>query len=108
MEQAVEKKYGDRMKAIPKKVMGLGGWITVKVVPGLTHKKKKVSGLWNARTRTISILAGELPREMRHTLYHELTHAAIYDSGQHNLLSEEGNEALCDMMAMARLREEGL
>jgi hypothetical protein len=32
------------MKAIPKKVMGLGGWITVKVVPGLTHKKKKVSG----------------------------------------------------------------
>ena len=89
---------------IPKKVMGLGGPITVKVVPKLRRKKDKLSGLWLPDTREIHLL-DQKHSEMLHTYFHELAHAALYDSGQHNLLSQDGNEAIADLMGMARLRE---
>lgn len=93
---------------IPEKVMGLGGFVRVEIVKGLRYKKKKVSGLWTPEERLIQIEAKDTPREQAHTYFHELTHAALYDSGQHNLLTREGNEALCDLIAVARLREIGL
>ena len=97
------------MRKIPKTVMGLGGEITVKMVHKLRDKKKKrVAGLWTPGSRLIQIDCSEPEREQLHTYYHELAHAALWDSGQHNLLTEDGNEAIVDLIAMARLREDGL
>lgn len=93
---------------IPKKVMALGGEITVAIVANLRYRRKKVSGLWMPDRRLIQIEESDTPREQAHTYFHELTHAALYDSGQHNLLTHDGNEAICDLMAVARLREIGL
>ena len=93
---------------IPKRVMGLGGEIRVKIIKKPRHQKKVVSGLWIPEQRTILINKDDTPRERYLTYLHELTHAALYDSGQHNLLTHDGNEAICDLVATMRLREEGL
>lgn len=94
------------MKKLPKTVNGLGGPIKVRVVPKLKLKGVKVAGLWYSYARKIEI-AGFLPiREQRHTLYHELVHAALDDSGLHNTLTKESQEVLCDLLATARLRSE--
>lgn len=96
------------MYKIPKTVMGLGGEIRVKFVKNLRHEKVRVSGLWVPEQRTIKISARDTAREQYITYLHELTHAALYDSGQHNLLTRDGNEAICDLISTARLREMGL
>jgi Zn-dependent peptidase ImmA (M78 family) len=91
---------------IPKKVMGLGGMITVKRIPKLKFKGEKVAGLWRSYERTIEINSSLPVREQRHTLYHELTHAALDDSGLHYTMSKDSQEVLCDLMATSRLRSE--
>lgn len=94
------------MKKLPKKVQGLGGLIEVRVVPKLKLKGVKVAGLWYAYRRLIEVSAALPVREQWHTLYHELTHAMLDDSGLHNTLSKESQEVLCDLTATARLRSE--
>lgn len=86
--------------------MGLGGEIKVVYVQGLKLKGEKLHGLWDPRTRTIKLNTKNTPFEMEHTYYHELQHAALDDSGQWNLLTKEGAEALCDLVATARMREQ--
>lgn len=94
------------MFKLPKSAMGLGGSIKVVVVPGLKLKGQKLHGLWDPRTRTIKLSTKNSDYEMEHTFYHELLHAALDDSGQWNLLTKEGAEALCDLVATARMREQ--
>jgi hypothetical protein len=91
---------------VPKKLTGLGGVITVMVEGGLKVKGEKVHGYWNPRSRTIKLAKGNTPHEMEHTFYHEQMHAALDDSGQWNLLTKEGAEALCDLVATMRMREQ--
>jgi hypothetical protein len=91
---------------VPKKLTGLGGEITVSVESRLKVKGEKVHGYWNPRTRAIKLSRGNTAYEMEHTLYHEQMHAALDDSGQWNLLTKEGAEALCDLVATMRMREQ--
>lgn len=94
------------MKKLPKKTMGLGGAITVKLVSKLKYKGTKVAGLWHSYARLIEV-SDSLPlREQRHTYYHELVHAALDDSGLQHTLTKESQEVLCDLLATARLRSE--
>ena len=90
---------------LPKTIMGLGGPIRVKVVERLKVKGDRVHGSWDPRKRLISLDAENTAVETEQTFYHELMHAALDDSGQWNLLTKEGAEALCDLVAMARMRE---
>lgn len=92
---------------VPKKLTGLGGEIKVVVEKRLKVKGDKVHGYWDPRARTIKLSAGNTKYEMERTFYHEQLHAALDDSGQWNLLTKEGAEALCDLVAMMRMREQG-
>lgn len=94
------------MFKVPKKLIGLGGDITVVVEAGLKVRGEKVHGYWDPRSRTIKLNKGNNEHEMEHTFYHEQLHAALDDSGQWNLLTKEGAEALCDLVAMMRMREQ--
>lgn len=91
---------------IPNKVMGLGGLIDVKVVEELELiEDKEADAAWDVNNRVIELVQRQ-PNTMQHRYYHELVHAAIDDSGIGNLLTSKLEEALCDLIATARMREE--
>lgn len=94
------------MKKIPKTVMGLGGPISIKKVKKMPKVDgKKCVGTWDRDERTIELVDRKV-KLMKRTLYHELFHAAVDDSGLGNLLSPAAEEAFCDMVAMARMVED--
>lgn len=95
----------DLIPALPTTVMGLGGPITVDVADKLTDEDgAHCWGLWLATTRVVRIEKQDR-RHMWATLYHELVHAALDDSGLSNLLTEPQQEGICDAIATARVRE---
>lgn len=98
------------MKKLPKEVQGLGGPIKVVILPALekTEKGEEVAGRWLDAERTIQVLSAQNGREQWRTFYHELAHAALHDSGMTHLLSEDSEEALADLMGLARVVEAGL
>jgi len=62
-------------------------------------------GLWDMLNRVIKIREG-LPIAVQwQTLYHEMTHVAIWDAGLHNVLTEDCIEILCDVLGCARVME---
>jgi Zn-dependent peptidase ImmA (M78 family) len=82
-----------------------GGPIRVRQLQRVHVERKPCWGSWSPSTRTISIERGA-PREYQlHTLYHEWAHAVLHDSGLEELLSEAGQEALCQALATARMAE---
>lgn len=93
--------------ALPTEVQGLGGPILVNIV--LNPVDEDGAGLWGsftARTRTIEIESEDSSPAFRwHILGHELCHAALFDSGLLNTISDEGQEAICDAMGSARVQE---
>lgn len=78
----------------------------VKMVVGLKDDDGDTAwGLWKLETRVIE-LEQNAPRALQWTtLYHELVHAALDDSGLGNLFTDAQQEAICDAMASARMRE---
>lgn len=97
-------------KKFPTKVMGLGGPIDILRLPMLekTNQGEEVAGRWLEAERIIHVWAGQSPREQWRTLYHELVHAALTDSGMTHLLTNESEEALADLIGLARTIEVGL
>lgn len=92
--------------AFPALVMGLGGPIAVEVVDRLTDEDGgHCWGIWHPPQRKVRIEKNPSRDHMWATLYHELTHAALDDSGLANLLTEPQQEAICDAFATARMRE---
>ena len=92
--------------AFPVEVMGLGGPITVEIADKLTDEDGgHCWGLWMAPQRLVKIERHTSRDHMWATLYHELIHAALDDSGLSNMLTEPQQEALCDALATARIRE---
>lgn len=92
--------------ALPKTVMAPGGPVTVEVCDKLTDEDgAHCLGLWLSRERRIKVERHPQPRQMWLVFYHELVHAALDDSGLSNLLTEPQQEALCDALATARMRE---
>jgi Zn-dependent peptidase ImmA (M78 family) len=81
--------------------MGAGGMINVKVLRKVLVEGVECSGSWQASTRSVELASKDPPSYQWRTLFHELTHAAMDDSGVSNFLNKEGEEALCDAMATA-------
>lgn len=91
---------------IPATVQGLGGPITVKLIPNPKDEDgAELWGSWEQSTRVIEIDAGAPIEFQHHTLGHELCHATLGDSGLVNLLEEKLIEALCDALGSARVQE---
>lgn len=91
---------------IPHTVQGMGGPIAVKMILHPTDEEgEELWGSFEAHSRTIEIEL-EASREFQwHILGHELCHAALFDSGLLNTISDAGQEALCDALGSARIQE---
>ena len=85
--------------------MAPGGPITVTVVAKLQDAGVDCWGMWRLDERTITIERHRSRKHMWSTLFHELTHAALDDSGLSNMLTDQQQEMLCDALATARMRE---
>lgn len=90
---------------LPSSIMAPGGPITVAVVAKLQDGGEDCWGLWQQDERVITIQRHKSRRHMWATLYHELAHAAMDDSGVSNMLTSQQQEMLCDALATARMRE---
>jgi hypothetical protein len=90
---------------IPVTVPAPGGVITVKIVDKLEDGGVGCWGLWVADEREVRIEKHRSRAHMWRILYHELTHAALADSGLDNLLTDQQQEAICEAVATARMRE---
>lgn len=91
---------------LPKTVYGTGGEITVREMPVVkTEKGEDAWGTWEPATRTIEIDEKATPRFKWCTLFHEMMHATLSDSGLVNLLTDDAGEALCEAVGTARLME---
>lgn len=98
------------MKKFPKQVKGIGGKIKVMLLPMLekTDKGEETAGRYYADKREIHVLSTQTVKEQWLTLYHELIHAALADSGMTHLLTQESEEAFSDLIGLARVIEDGL
>lgn len=86
---------------IPKVVEGLAGPITVCISKGDINGEPDTLGLATFRTRTIQIRQLHDPQVMWTTLWHEVFHFALYDSGLHNQLEDYEVEQFCDLVGAA-------
>ncbi len=91
---------------LPTRVEGAGGPITVKRVKRARSDDGKACwGTWDASRREVQVDRSPPRSHQLHTLFHELTHAALDDAGLAQLLSDHGQEAICEAIATARMRE---
>lgn len=101
-----------RWPPIPKSVRGAGGPIRVKIVDAIEPDAGKPAGdnsvtfgIWEGHKRLIRIVNTVDLAFQWGVLYHELVHAALFDSGLTNLMSSENEEALCDAISTSRVAE---
>lgn len=95
-----------RYPHLPKEVQTPGGVVVVKRVPPIKLPTSvEAWGTWEPYARTIEIDQSPPMRHQWKVLFHELTHVALDDSGLCNGMTEEMQEAVCDAVATARLRE---
>ncbi len=91
---------------IPKTVEAAGGVIVVTFKPVLKHGDgSDCWGMWDPSLRTIELLSAAPKRHQWRVLYHELTHAALDDSGLSQGMTDAMQESFCEAMATARMRE---
>ena len=90
---------------LPKSVQGAGGTIEVRLVVTVGPLAEDNLGQFIADQRRIEIKKG-LRGDVRWLVYyHELAHAALWDSGAHNVVPGAAEEIVCDALATARVRE---
>lgn len=95
-----------RYPALPKEVEAPGGPVRVILSKSpIRHEHADCWGLYDSELRTITLDANAVPRQRWKTLFHELTHVAMLDSGLDNGISDSLHEAICDAIATARMRE---
>jgi hypothetical protein len=85
----------------------LGGPIVVVTVPKLRRGEQKLMGEWNSASRQITLKAGLQPDAAAMTLFHEIVHSWLFDTGVANLLTEPQQESVCDAVALG-LHRSGL
>jgi len=97
----------DPIPALPSSMDAPGGRVRIVVKKTGTVKAGKTAayGTWEKHTRTVEIESGASLRHQWWTLYHELVHVAMEDSGVWNLLPDRHQEAICDAIATGRVRE---
>jgi Zn-dependent peptidase ImmA (M78 family) len=92
--------------ALPATVEAPGGTITVILKPTLRHPDgSECWGMFDLANRTIEIATTATKRHQWRTLFHELCHAALDDSGISQGMTEAMQETLCECIATARMRE---
>lgn len=93
-----------RYPPIPKTAQGAGGTLTVAIVKNPGGDPENM-GHFDPSTRRIEIAKALSGDQRWMVYYHEIAHAALWDSGVHNGLNGAQEEAVCDAVATARLRE---
>lgn len=99
-----------RYPPLPKIVRCMGGDVPVaqvgrKKIQEWADKGEELFGYYHEKDRYICILKS-MPAEQRwRVFYHEWVHVVLEDSGLANGLAPELEEALCDAIASARMRE---
>lgn len=96
-----------RYPPLPKSVQGAGGTLTVQLVAEIksTVQDEDVLGQFDPSTRHILIKKSLRGDQRWSVMFHELCHAALWDSGAHNALAGAAEEIVCDAVATGRLRE---
>lgn len=92
--------------SLPATVEAPGGTITIILKPTLRHPDgTECWGMFDLANRTIEIATAAAKRHQWRTLYHELCHAALDDSGISQGMTDSMQETLCEALATARMRE---
>ena len=92
--------------ALPATVEAPGGTIAIILKSTLRHPDgTECWGMFDLANRTIEIATSATKRHQWRTLYHELCHVALDDSGISQGMTEAMQETLCECMASARMRE---
>lgn len=104
---AARKAPARRYPRLPAVVQGAGGTITVAIVSKIEggDAEHDMLGVFRATERRIEVLASLRGDQRWLVLFHELAHAALWDSGASNHLPDAVEEAVCDAIATARIRE---
>jgi hypothetical protein len=102
-----KKKAAKRYPPLPSEVQGAGGTITVQLVKSIPGGEpgEDTLGQFEPSTRHVLILKTLRGDQQWMVLFHELAHAALWDSGAHNALAGTVEELVCDAIACSRLRE---
>jgi len=93
-----------RYPPVPKTVQGAGGTLTVVMVDKPGDDAENM-GHFDPSIRRIEICKGLRGDQRWMVFFHEVAHAALWDSGAHNALVGPAEEMVCDAIATARLRE---
>jgi Zn-dependent peptidase ImmA (M78 family) len=94
-----------RLPALPASVPSAMGAIPVEIVEALKLNDEALCGRFSWQKRLIQV-EQKMTREAQwYTLYHEMVHVALSDSGVAQVLDERQTEAVCDALALARLEE---
>lgn len=102
------KRTAKKYPPLPKHVAGSGGDIDIVMVDKIdvdVGEDHDVLGVFRATTRRIEVLKTLRRDQQWLVLFHELAHAALWDSGAANALAGSQEEVICDAIATARLRE---
>jgi Zn-dependent peptidase ImmA (M78 family) len=85
---------------LPKTVEAPGGTITILFKPTLRHPDgTECWGLFDSANRTIEIATATATRRHQwRTLFHELTHAALDDSGISQGMTDVMQETICEAL----------
>lgn len=84
-----------RMPPLPSEVHSSLGPLPVSLSDTLSEKEGAV-GIVDLRTRSIRIDSGCNGEARWQTLFHELTHVALYDGGATDALTREQEELVCN------------
>jgi Zn-dependent peptidase ImmA (M78 family) len=92
--------------SLPTTIEAPGGTIAIILKPTLRHPDgTECWGMFDLANRTIEIATTATKRHQWRTLYHELAHAALDDSGISQGMTDTMQETLCECIATARMRE---
>ena len=83
---------------MPAEVSSLLGPVTVEVVDTVGDDSENC-GEWSHNRRAIKIRAGLPDSVAQHTLWHEIMHVILNDSGVSHSLTKRQEEAVCDAYA---------
>jgi Zn-dependent peptidase ImmA (M78 family) len=93
-----------RYPKLPETVQAPGGPVSVTLATSVGDGDDSW-GTFEQGTRQIRIDSKAPRRHQWWTLYHELVHVALNDAGLDEMMTGEAQEALCNAIAAARVRE---
>lgn len=91
-----------RYPPLPRTVSAPSGPVAIVLKP--TAAKGKM-GSFDPSARTVTVDSALSPDRQWWVLFHEMAHVALWDSGTANLMKKRVQEAVCDAIATARMRE---